>query len=259
MQELTGIALNMPVFFLVLCRASGIFLAAPVLSHNTVPTRVKVMLAVLLALIMYPFASRYSGGLPGSVLAYVPLVIKELGLGLIMGFAASLVIAAVQSAGEMMAQQIGLTLSQVASPGFADEEANQISVFLGILGLLLFLVVDGHHWFAEGLAVSFRDIPLGKVPVRPRAMGVMSREFSGMFINALRIAAPLIAIMFLANVSIAMMAKSVPQMNILMVGYPVKVLIGVVAMLLTFPLMWPVLRAAFVRLQGNLLNLSRLL
>ncbi len=116
MIDLTAIALNLPVFVLALCRASGIFLAAPMLSHNAIPVRIKVVLSVLLALIMYPFAARFSGPLPGGFLAYLPLVLKEFGLGLIMGFAASLIIAALQSAGSMVAQQIGITLSEIASP-----------------------------------------------------------------------------------------------------------------------------------------------
>jgi flagellar biosynthetic protein FliR len=259
MFDLTAIALNLPVFFLVLCRAGGIFIAAPILSNDTIPARIKVMLSVLLALVMYPFATQFSGPLPGSVLALVPMVLKELGMGLIMGFAASLVFAAVQSAGALAAQQIGLTLSEIASPGFADEEADQISGFFGIIGLLLFLAVDGHHWFVEAVAASFRSVPLGEMPIRPQLASAITNRFTFLFVYAIRIAAPLMAIMFLVNIAIAVMAKSVPQMNILMVGYPVKVCIGVAAMLLTFPLMWPVLRQAFSRLQGDMLYFSRLL
>jgi flagellar biosynthetic protein FliR len=259
MIDLTAVALNLPIFFLVLCRAGGIMIAAPLLSHDTIPVRVKITLSMLLALVMYPFATQFSGPLPVSALALLPAVLKELGVGLIMGFAASLVIAALESAGSLAAQQIGITLSEIASPGFSDEESNQISAFLGILGLLLFLAVDGHHWFVEGLAASFRTIPVGRMPIRTELMASMSERFSMVFVYALRISAPLVAIMFLVNIAVAIMAKSVPQMNILMVGYPVKVGIGVAALLLTFPLMWPVMREAFARLQSDLLYFSRLL
>lgn len=259
MVDLTAIALNLPVFFLVLCRASGMFIAAPLLSHDTIPARIKIVFAVMLALIMYPFAKQFGGPVPGSILAMIPLVVKELGLGLIMGFAASLIFAAVQSGGALAAQQIGLTLSEMTSPGFSEEEADQVSAFFGIIGLLLFLVVDGHHWLIEAVAATFRTVPLGEMPIRAQLMGSLTERFSMVFVYALKISAPLMAIMFLVNIALAVMAKSVPQLNILMVGYPVKVVIGVFALLLTFPLMWPVMRDGLSRLQNDLMYFSRLL
>jgi len=257
-NDLLGMALNLPVFVLVLCRASGIMLTAPILSSVEIPDRVKVGLTCLLSLIMYPLAAQHAGVLPAGVLGYAPLVLRELGLGLLMGFAGGLVLGAMRAAGSLAAQTIGLGMSDVSLP---DEEdtADEISTFFDIFCLLVFLAVDGHHWFIQALAISYRDIPLGQVHFSPAIAAAMQTSFSNLFLYALRGVAPLMGIMFLVNVMIALMAKAVPQMNILVVGYPVKVFVGVLALALTFPLTWPVMHDAFYDLHAQLIALSRAL
>lgn len=256
MADLIRIALNLPVFGLVLCRSAGIMLAAPILSSISIPVRLKAALAVLLAIIMYPLAAVQPLVLPQAILGYLPVVATELGLGLIMGLAASMVIAALNVAGALMAQQIGMAMSRVVSP---DTQLPQtaISVFLGLLGLLLFLAIDGHHWFIQSLAVSYTEVPIGEARWTAQATQSVLGGFSGLFIVALKVAAPVMGIMFMISVLIALLAKAVPQMNILLVGYPVKVFVGMTAMVLTFPFMWPVISDAFRGLQVQLLTLSR--
>jgi len=254
MVELLQAALNLPAFALVLCRVAGVVLAAPMLSSMSVPVRVKAALSVLLALAIFPFAAS-AGDLPQGVVAYVPMVLTELGVGLVMGFAASVVLAALEAAGGLAAQQMGVALAHVVSPDRSGEKP-ALSALLGVFGLLLFLSVDGHHWLLQALAVSYRTMPLGRVGWSPDFLaGVVQDSFSRFILCALRLAAPLMGIMFLVTVMIALVAKAVPQMNILLVGYPVKVFIGLVALVLTFPLIWPVLRGAFQRLQEDLLFL----
>jgi len=256
--DLIRIALNLPVFGLILCRSAGIMLAAPVLSSTSVPARIKAALAVLLALVMYPLAAAHPIVLPQRAFLYLPIVVTELGIGLIMGLAASMVIAALHVAGSIMAQQVGMAMARVVSP---DTQLPQtaIAAFLGIVGLLLFLAVNGHHWFIQSLAISYRDIPLGEAHWTPAVTQSMLSGFSSLFVVGLKVAAPVMGIMFMVNVLIGLMAKAVPQMNILLVGYPVKVLVGLSAMMLTFPFVWPVMREAFDGLRMQLINLAGLL
>ncbi len=254
MYELLRAALNLPVFALVLCRVVGLMLAAPMLSSVSVPMRVKAALSILLGVVMFPFAGQV-GDLPSTVLAYVPIVLTELGLGLLMGFAASVVLAALEAAGGLAAQQMGMALAQVASPDRAGDKP-ALSALMGIFGLLLFISADGHHWLVQAVAASYKTVPLGQVGWPQGVAGLVEDNFSGFILCALHLAAPLMGIMFLVTVMMALVAKAVPQMNILLVGYPVKVFIGLVALVLTFPLSWPVLRGAFQSLHDQLLYLA---
>ncbi len=255
MDDLLKIGLNLPLFGLVLCRIGGLVLAAPILSSMTIPLRVRAAVTALLGLIMLPIAAHAPVALPDSVLGYLPIVLQEMGLGLLMGFSAAMLIASLEAAGGLAAQQIGVALAQVASPDTHRQE-HVISVFLGIIGLLLFLAADGHHWLIRALASSYRQVPLGMAVWRSEFSELLREGLSGFTLVALRIAAPLMGIMFMLTVLIALIARTVPQMNILLVGYPVKVFVGVMSLVLTFPLMWPVLRAAFQNLQAQLTYLA---
>jgi len=255
--DLVRIVLNLPVFGLVLCRSAGIMVAAPVLSSASIPVRVKAAFAALMTLIMFPFATANAALPPPNVLAYLPVVLTEFGLGLIIGLAASMVLASLNLAGEIMSQQVGLAMARVAAPD-VQIESTAISVFLGIVGLLLFLAVDGHHWFVEALAISYRDVPVGNIQWSAEGTSIITGGFGTMFVIALKAAAPVMGIMFLVSVLLALMAKTVPDMNILMIGYPVKVFVGLVAMVVTFPFFWPVVSAAFRDLQRQTALLARL-
>ena len=258
MADLIRIMLNLPVFGLVLCRSAGIMLAAPVFSSVSLPIRTKAAFVALLSLVMYPFAAAHAPAPPTQVIGYVPIIVTELGLGLIMGLAASMVIASFQVAGAMMSQQIGLAMARIASPD-TQVSSTAVSVFLGTFGLLLFLAVDGHHWFVEALAISYRDVPIGGVQWSNQASQAIMGGFSKMFLVALKAAAPVMGIMFILNVLLALLAKTVPEMNILLIGYPIKVFVGMTSLVLTFPFFWPVASAAFRDLQMQMGLFARLL
>jgi len=257
MLQLLRAMLNLPMLALVMCRSAGIMLAAPVLSSASVPMQVKAALSFLLAVIMLPFAAQHAGAMPSHAFGYLPLAVNELGLGLLIGFSAALVLAALESAGGLIAHEIGLTLASVASPESMEEEESAISVLMALFGVLLFLSVNGHHWIIQALAASYRTMPIGQVPWGASSARMVDEGFSGFLVETLRLAAPLMGMMFLVTVVIALVAKAAPQMNILLVGYPVKVMMGVVAMVLTFPLIWPVLRGAFGDLHAHLMRFVR--
>ena len=248
--------MNLPVFALVLCRISGIVLAAPVFSNLSIPLRIKAALTVLIGLIVLPVATQHSGPLPAQLIGYLPLAVTEVGLGLIMGLAGAMIIGALHGAGGIMSQQIGVGMAKVVSPDTSGP-MSAISGLLGILGLLLFLAIDGHHWFIQSLAISYTKAPLGQVTWKPMITTSMLAAYSNLFVVAIRVAAPVVGIMFLVTVLIALLAKSVPQMNILMVGLPVKICIGVACMAFTLPFTLPVIRDAFSGLQTHLIQLAR--
>ncbi len=250
--------MNLPVFGLTLCRSAGIMIAAPVFSSASLPMRVKAAFAVLITALMYPIAMSHNPTLPQSAFQYVPVIMTELGLGLILGLVAGLVLASLNIAGAMIAQQAGLAMARVAAPD-SRISSTAVSVFFGMFGLLLFLSVDGHHWFIESLAISFRDVPIGKAHWNAGATDAISGGFSRMFLLALRIAAPVMGVMFMLNVLLGLIAKTVPEMNILMIGYPIKIAVGLSAMVMTFPFVWPVLSVAFRDLRIQMTLLARLI
>jgi len=258
MVALAKAMMNLPLFALVACRMSGLALIAPIFSSTSLAVRTKIAVVTMLTLIMFPLAVGSAGRIPTKAAALLPLFATELGVGLLMGFAAAMVVAAAQMGGNLAAQQMGLALARTAAPD-TGVSSTAVSVFLGMLSLLLILTMGAHRWLVEILAWSYRVAPLGEVRWNPLVFRALAGNFSNMFVLAVRMVAPLIAVLFLVNVMIALMAKAAPRMQILMAAYPAKVIVGVIMLVLAFPLVYPVIREACAAMRTQMIHYLRLL
>ncbi len=244
MVNLLRAMLNAPLFALVACRMSGIVLVAPIYSSVSIPARVKVALVFMISLVLFPFAVHYAGAMPTNLVGFVPLFLSELGMGLVMGLAGAIVIAAARMAGAFASQQIGLAMANTAAPDTGGS-STAISVFLSMLALLLLLTMNGHHWFIRAVAMSYRKVPLGEIRWQAALLSAINAEVADTFVIALRLVAPIVGIMFLVNIMMALIAKTAPQIHILIVGYPIKMFAGLILLTLTFPMVWAVIRGSF--------------
>lgn len=227
---------HVPAWLLVLFRLAGIFLFAPMFASVAVPARVKVMLALALSACVYPaliapgspaqpmIAPVIAGGLSLPQLAGV--VVAEMGIGLVIGFGASLPLIAMQVGGRMIDQQIGLGLAGIFNPDF-DEQTGVVGEFFYIMALAVFLILGGHRLLLGTLIGSFSHVPLGGFAADVRVVQLVLGMATVMFELAIRVAAPLLCLVFLESVALGFVARTVPQLNILSVGFPVRILLGV--------------------------------
>jgi len=254
MSELVLVLRHVPLFVLLLVRAGGLMLVAPILAHAAMPILARIAFTVLLALILLPLSLGQPFAAPAGLIGYLPLLVTEAGIGLALGFAAGVTLAALRAAGELIGHQIGMAMAQVAAPDFEGRSTPPGTLF-ALIGLLFFLGINGHHWLIRGLALSCRTVPPGACRWSPRIAEILRGQFTGLFVLALRLAAPVMAIMFLTTVMIGLLAKAVPQINLMIVGYPVKVFIGLTVLAATFPLLFPVVGEAFQRLHVQFVTL----
>ncbi|MDB5097552.1 MAG: fliR [Cyanobacteria bacterium RYN_339] len=228
---------GLAIFLLVLCRASAIFLVAPVLGNANVPQRVKIGLAFMLALIFTPFLMTTPLTVDvtnGWALAVA--VLQELSIGLVIGFLAQLVFVAFQFAGQAVGLQMGFGMANVFDP----QSHAQVSVtaqFYLLVGVLVFLLIDGHHWLIVALEKSFTSVPLGTFHLDQRLFNVVLRASDDLFWTSLTLMAPVLGVLLLAEVGMGIVARIMPQMNVFVASFPVKVGLGVLTMALAFPLM----------------------
>jgi len=231
---------NLPIqavegMLLVFSRVAGIFLSAPVLNSNRVPPQVKVGFAFLMAMVLYPIVGRDAAALPGDILPYGALVLKEAAVGISIGFVANLLFSAVQMAGELADLQTGFAFASLVDP-FSGDRTSIVGQFQMMFAGLVFLGVDGHHVLLNGVADSFRLLPLGNIAVDAHvADGVMS-ICSRTLVIALQIGAPVIGAVLLGDIALGLLARTVPQLNILVLGFPIKMLLGLIILLLALPL-----------------------
>lgn len=213
----------------VFVRISGLLMAAPVFGHRTVPVQVRVLLGALLA---YSLAGFATGPLPDYVthdVGFVLSLLVEAGTGLLMGFTARLIFWAVNFAGSIMGYQMALSLAQTFDP-MSGVASNPLGRILSYAFLLVFLLMDGHHFLIQALVRSFEVVPLGGAHLA--AAGPSILEWMGEFFRvALRLAAPFLVILFFTDIALGIFARLIPQANLFTLSLPAKLLVGVVVFL----------------------------
>ncbi len=230
-------------FLQVLARCASLIAVAPALGSKQVPTQIKVYIALIISAALTPIAARSlaphgdtgAAAMPSSMYGLASALLAQTFIGLVMGFAASLVLTAFQAAGALMDLQIGFTMAQTFNPMLGDLAA-PITQFQYFYALLLFLLANGHHLLLQALAKSFALLPASALHLGSAAQFAgFSDLLFGSLVTALKIAAPTGAVMLAIDISFALLNRAMPQMNIYYVGMPVKVLAGLTVLIFLLP------------------------
>lgn len=236
-------------FVLVLARVAGLFLLAPVFGSRMVSLRVRAAIALFVAVAMLPLAHRTSSATPlagGSALELLLAIGAETAIGLLLGLLATLVFGAVLMAGELAGMQMGLGLVGLIDPQSHDR-AVPLAQWQNTLALLLFLAIDGHHALLQAVARSFDRVPVGGASLGTAALG-MALGFAGeVFVLALQIAAPVLVLVLMVNAGLGALAKLIPQLNVMVVGFPVNVAAGFFMLAAAQPFTLRLFEASFAR------------
>lgn len=237
------------VFLLIMTRMGGMMVTAPFYSSGVIPLRILGMLVFLITLVVFPaVTAKGYYPVPGHMGQYALLVIMELGIGIYIGFLVSIVFAAFQLSGQYFAVQIGFGINEVLDP-VAQVSVPLIGQFKSLIGLLVFLAINGHHFMIQAVYRSYELAPL--LSMSKGSLGgllkFISYSFSGMFIVALKIALPVVGTIFLVSVSMGILAKAAPQMNIMMLGFPFKVAVAFGVLILATPMIVRVMQVALER------------
>jgi flagellar biosynthetic protein FliR len=225
-------------FLLVLARVGPLFAVAPLFSSKQVPTRVRTVVACAIAIGLTPLALHHQH-VPDDALAIAALVLKELLVGLAFALSISILFAAIESAGALLDVLIGFSFGAVVDPLTGNQSAVLTQLY-GLVSLAIFLVIGGDGWLIRGLARTYDLVPLTAAPrIASLSQGVTA-AFSTIFTSALEVAAPVLLAVVVTDVAFGVVSRVVPQLNVFGVGFPVKVLVGmlVVAAALPFTASW---------------------
>lgn len=221
---------------LLICflRISGFIFTAPVFGSRLIPGLVKVWFSVLLAFALMPIVAN-GPGLPafGSA-AYFILAGREVLLGILMGFICTFFVHAVEFAGHVLGLQMGFAASTLFDP-FSRTEVSVIGRFQGLVAIVLFLVMNGHHVLLSTFASSYVIVPPAAKAFAAGGADQLISATAGIFTVAVRVAIPVLSALFMVEVGLAMLAKTVPQMNIFVVGFPLKIAVGLAVLAYSIP------------------------
>ncbi len=236
------------LFLLIMVRLNAMTVVAPFYSSGVFPFRLKVLLSFFVALIVFPVIASKGYKMPDNLGEYTLLIISEISIGLYIGFLVSVIFAAFQLSGQYFAVQIGFGMSEVVDP------VSQISVpvvgqLKNLVGLLVFMAINGHHFLLEAVFRSYELAPVlkGKSSVLGSLLKYLVYSFSGMFMVALKIALPVMGTIFLISVSMGILAKAAPQMNIMMLGFPFKIVVAFAVLVLISPLIVRIMQVSLER------------
>lgn len=221
-------------FLLILIRTSGMLVSAPLLSHKGIPAWTKVGFAVFFALVLVPLNQDRLPPAPQQLGDLAAAVIRETLFGLALGLAMNLVFLGLQMASRLVGVQMGFGLGSVIDP-ITGAEFGTFDQFYALLVTLVFFSMNGHHVVIQALSETVRAVPPGTFDPASMQSSALVALIAGLTVTAVRIAMPVIAALFLADLGMGFVARTVPQMNVLIVGMPVKVVVGVVVLGASLP------------------------
>lgn len=241
------------IFLLVLTRISGIFIMSPFFGSRNIPTYIRVGTAVAISLVIFPLISQESQSLtlPENMIAYTLLIFTELFVGWLIGFVASLAFSAIHMAGQLLDMQIGFGVVNVLDPT-SGQQVPIVGSFKYNLALIVFLVSNSHHILLAGLFDSFHLIPLMGANIAPQIVTLIIDMIWGIFVIAIKISIPILVAIILTDVGLGILARTMPQMNIFVVGIPAKIFVGLFVLSFALPFYIVFLDVVFNEMFGNI-------
>lgn len=242
---------QLALFFLVLARLSAFFVAGPLFSLGNIPGLVKIGLSFTMAVVIYPTMATGTELYPADGWQYIFALVREVMVGLALGYTATLVLNALIYAGSLIDMQIGFFMSLIFDP-LAGATAGIVSRFLHLMGLAVLLAVDGHHMIISALSRSFSVVPVNTAQVSGDVAIFLIKVFAQVITLGVQIAAPLMAVMLVVDVTLGLLARTAPQINVFMLGFPIKIIFGMVTLGVMVPVLVRVIYSLCTVIERNM-------
>ncbi|KAA6452385.1 flagellar biosynthetic protein FliR [Bacillus atrophaeus] len=247
-----------PAFLLVFIRISAFFVTIPLFGHRNVPAVHRIGFAFFLAVICFSTLDQA----PSIEIDehYMLLAVKETVVGLSLGLIAFIMIAAVQIAGSFIDFQMGFAIANVIDPQ-TGAQSPLIGQFIYTMALLFMLSVNAHHLLLDGIYYSFQYIAIDQAfPAfgNEEFAYFIAKSFNAMFIIAFQMSAPVVASLFLVDLALGIVARTVPQLNVFVVGLPLKIAVSFIMLIVCMSVIFGVIQNIFsltIETMRNLLAL----
>lgn len=243
-------------FVLILLRCSALIVSLPFFNSDNIPLLAKAGFVLSLAILLNGVVPVDVERFPTHTWDFALLAAAEVIIGAILGLSVNLLLTSVRIMGQLTGFQMGFAVANVIDP----MSGGQISVLAQLsflMAILVLFAVNGHHWFFKALADSFTMIPIGHVAMSKSLFKQVVDLGGQMFSLSIKLGAPIIGALLFTQVSMGILAKTVPQMNILMVGFPITISVGLIFLSLTMLVMIPMLAELFKNLGPVLAGLLK--
>lgn len=231
-------------------------MTVPVFDSKNIPILFKAGLAFAVSIILFPVLKIDNTAFTTEAIPFCIGIVGELMLGTIIGLSVRLLFAGIQLAGQVAGYQMGFAIANIMDP-LESSQLPILAALKNLIAMLTFLAVNAHHWFLRALVESFRLIPPFGFHLTDSLMEQLVKLGGNMFIVAIKVGAPIMAVMLLSSVAFGLIARTVPQMHIFIVAIPVKILVGLLFLGFSLPFFSYFLRNLFSGLGSDILLLLK--
>lgn len=249
--------IHIPVFLLLFVRVAFFFVVLPLFSYRTIPRMIKIGFSFSLALVM--FQTIDAGSIPLDDTFFL-LLMKEALVGLFIGFIAYIILAGIQIAGGFIDFQMGFAIANVIDPQ-TGAQSPLTGQYFYMIALLFLLSVNGHYLLIDGIYYSYQLIPVDQfIPFQDGSISnFLLDTFNQMFVTAFQMAIPIVGCLFLVDVALGIIARTVPQLNVFVVGLPLKIGVSFVAIFIFLGLYITLIKHLFETMFTTMRSLMHLL
>ncbi len=237
------------LWLLVLIRVSMMIFMLPILMAGELPNTLKAGISFFISIILFPSLPPQTISIPDSLMGFMALAMREIYVGGVMGFAGTFVFTGMQVAGNWIDQETGFTMIQLYNP-LVEEEDSALGHLIFIIFTLILLSTGGYRFYLQVIGESFQQIPLTSAQFHfAEVLKVFTEMSAQAFSFGIRAAAPVVVTLFMSSIALAVVSRMMPQMNVWMLGMPLKIAVGILTTIFALPLIWQVFLKEQERLQ----------
>lgn len=216
----------------IFLRMTGFFFSAPIFSNNAIPIVMKLTLSLVISYIIFFTVGKYNYTYDMGLFVLIFLGFKEVLTGILIGFFITFVFEGISYAGLMIGFDMGLSMSEAFDIS-TESSSNVVGQILNVFVLMVFFIINGHHYLIQALSASFKIIPMGHYTINENVINILIKYSSSIFIIAVKIAAPIMVSFFLLHLAAGIISRVSPQINIFFVLQPLHLGMGF-ALLMAF-------------------------
>lgn len=248
---------QLSIFFLVFLRALAFLVSGPLLSFGGIPAFFKIGFSLALTVVTYPLVTPDNlAGVPGDAWGYGLAVVSETAFGLLLGTAVTIILNSIRMAGQFIDFQIGYSMANLVDP-VNNVQNTLLAQYLYLLALVFWFLLDGHHTLIMGLAGSYQIVPISAASFDGGVVYTLIKIFSGAFTIGLKVSAPILAVLLMCDLTLGFLARTTPQINVFITGFPIKIAAGLLTLSLLIPLLGAMLRFLFSTIEKDLYTLMK--
>jgi flagellar biosynthetic protein FliR len=237
---------------LLLSRVSGLMVSAPFFKSDAIPMQMKIILTIILATIMTQTFWKDQPAIDFHLWYMALLVMKEFFVGLIIGFSVNAVFWAARFAGGLLDFEMGY---QTAILFNSDDTPTMLGELNEMITLMIFIFINGHHFLIEGLYASVRAIPLTKFEITESTITLLTRLSTTILMIGIKMAAPVLVALFLTTLGLVLLARVAPQTNIFILSFQLKIVVGLLVLITSFPLFVMVTKYALQSMESEVMKI----